>query len=268
MLLPVIATGAETMPPETPQTRCSHCPSENPEISRLLKNADRLYDQFKPREAVNELLKVLKLEPRHFEAIGKLARAYMDTGDMIPETAPEWQDRRIKQYRVAEEYGRKALAIDPNSTWGYFYVAWSLGKIALISPVATQIDLASEIRAYVEKAIALDSQNGYAYHIYGVWQRRMAEIGKMSRVVASVLYGRSIPVGSMEKSIEYLRKAVALNPTMIISRLELGKTYMATENWAEARSFLKSIEELPVKFSDDQSHKEKARQLVEEIRDR
>lgn len=268
LVTPAAGRAAEAAPFETPKTGCAHCQNENSEIPQLLRSADRFYEQFKPRETVSELLKVLKLDPRHFEALGKLARAYIDIGDMIPETAADWQERRIKQYRVAEEYARKAVAVNPNSTWSHFYVAWSLGNIALVSPVGAQIDLANEIRGWIEKAIALDPQNGYAYHIYGVWQRRMSEIGKMSRMLASVFYGRSVPEGSMEKALEYLRKAVALNPTVIVSRLELGKTYIVTENWAQARTSLKSVEELPIKFSDDHNHKQKARQLLEEIKDR
>ncbi|HSF58290.1 MAG TPA: hypothetical protein VLD83_09480, partial [Candidatus Binatia bacterium] len=84
----------------------------------------------------------------------------------------------------------------------------------------------------------------------------------------SVFYGRSIPVGTLEKSIEYLRKAVALNPTVIVSRLELARSYAAVEEWSLARHSLTAIRELPIRFSDDAKHKEKAEQLLEEIKER
>lgn len=90
----------------------------------------------------------------------------------------------------------------------------------------------------------------------------------MSRMFASVVYGRSIPTGNMEKSIEYLNKAVALNPTVIASRLELARSYVAVENWPSARNFLTSIAGLPIQFSDDAKHKQKAEQLLEEINGR
>jgi tetratricopeptide (TPR) repeat protein len=261
------AVAEKTPNSEKPKIGCLHCAADNPEVAQLLKNAERLHSEFKPKEAVNELQKVLKIEPRNFEALVMLSRAYIDIGDSIPEGSPDWQARRMKEYKIAESHARNALAVSPNSTWGHFYVAASLGNIAMVSPVERQLDLAAEIRSATEKAIALDPQNGFAYHIYGVWHRKMAEIGKMSRVVASVVYGRSIPNGTLEKSVEYLRKAVALNPTVIITRLELARTYVATGNASEARSFLKSVEELPVQFSDDREHKQKAKQLLEEIKD-
>jgi FimV-like protein len=87
-------------------------------------------------------------------------------------------------------------------------------------------------------------------------------------VFASVLYGRSLPQGSLEKSVEYLKRAIALNPTVIVSRLELANTYMAMEDFQAARTMLSSIRNLPVQFSDDAKHKQKAEELLEELASR
>lgn len=248
-----------------PKFLCSQCPKEGVDVAQLHRNADRLYREFKAKEAAEELLKILSWDAENFEALVKLSRAHIDLGDMIPESVPGWQEKRMNEYRSAEDYARKAVAVNPGSTWGHFYVAASLGNIAVISPVARQIELAGAIRDAIEKSISLDARNGFAYHAYGVWHRKMAEIGKMSRIVASVVYGRSLPAGSMEQSVEYLKKAITLNPTVIVSRLELARTYIAMEDWPAARSLLSSIRELPVQFSDDATHKQKAGELLEEI---
>ena len=263
---PGAAHSADTALAEDGRGAC--CRQAGPEITQLLKNAERLYTQFKPKEAAAELHKVLQLEPQNFEALAKLSRAHIDMGDMIPHSGQDSQERRMKEYRTAEDYARRAITANPNSTWGHFYVAASLGNIVILSPVGKQIDLAGEIRGSVEKAIALDPQNGFAYCVYGIWHRKMAEIGKTKRMFASLVYGRAVPTGTLEKSIEYLRKAVALNPTVIVSRLELARTYLVTENWLLARNLLSSIRELPVQFSDDTRHKQKAEELLEEIKER
>jgi tetratricopeptide (TPR) repeat protein len=258
----------EPVSPPDAETACPQCRNDSVEIAQLHKTADRLYAQFKPKEAANELLKILRLDPQNFEALIKLSRAYIDLGDMIPESASDWKERRLKDYQTAEDYARRAIKANPNSTWGYFYLGASLGLTAVVSPVARQVELADEIRLALEKSLALDANNGFAYHAYGVWHRKIAEIGKMSRVFASVLYGRSLPQGSMEKSVEYLKKAIALNPTVIVSRLELANTYMAMEDFPAARTMLSSIRNLPVKFSDDAKHKQKAQELLEEVASR
>lgn len=268
LLLPGGGVFAQGGLSQTGRVGCPNCPNDDSPVSGSLQKADELYAAFKPKEALPELLKVLDLEPQNAEALSKIARVYIDFGDAIPESTADWEAKRLKQYQIAEQYARKAVKADPNMVWGHFYIAASLGSMATVSPVAKQIDMAAEIRSAIEKAIALDPQNGFAYHVYGVWHRKMAEIGKMSRMFASVIYGRSIPTGNMEKSIEYLNKAVALNPTVIASRLELARSYVAVENWPSARNFLTSIAGLPIQFSDDAKHKQKAEQLLEEINGR
>lgn len=258
------AWGAE----KSEESKSSCCRSEAAEIQRLHQNVDRLYSQFKAKEAAGELEKILQLDANNFEAYVKLARVHIDIGDMVPERGADWQQNRLSAYRLAEDYARKAVKLNPTSTWGHFWTAVSVGNIAVQSSVAKQVELASEIKNFIEKAISLDPQNGFAYHAYGVWHRKMAEIGNMSRMFASVLYGRSLPSGSLEKSIEYLKKALHFNPNVIASRLELARSYVAVENFSQARTLLASIRELPVQFSDDPKHKKNAEQMLAEITDR
>jgi hypothetical protein len=59
------------------------CRLESPDIARWHINADRLYSQFKPREAVADLSKILQVDSRNFEALVKLARAHIDIGDLM-----------------------------------------------------------------------------------------------------------------------------------------------------------------------------------------
>lgn len=265
-------SGAESLAqgssPKKGRVGCPQCVNDGSPVSRSLQKADQLHAAFKPREALAELLRVLEMDSENPEALSKISRVYIDFGDLIAESTPDWEAKRLEQYQIAEQYARRAVKADPNGTWGHFYVAASLGSAASVSPIARQIEFADEIRASVEKALAADPQNGFAYHLYGVWHRKMAEIGKMKRMFASVFLGRSPPTGTVEQSIEYLKKAVSLNPTVIVSRLELAQSYAALENWPTARNFLVSIRELPIQFSDDAKHKQKAEQLLEEIKQR
>ena len=180
-LLSAPGPGAQSADVTTAPELQSCCRNDGADIARLHKIAERLYTQFKPKEAVAELQKIIRLDGRNFEALVKLARAHIDIGDQIPEDGPDSKDRKIKEYAVAEDYARKAVKVDSHSTWGHFWVAAAAGNIAMVSPVSKQVELAGEIRDQVEKAIALDPNNGSAYHIYGLWHRKMAEIGRASR---------------------------------------------------------------------------------------
>jgi len=262
------AADARAAQPSMGRLGCSHCINDGSEVSQLLLQSDALYVAFKPKEALKALMRVLELEPNHQEALAKAARVYIEFGDIIAETEPGWQEKRFQQYRSAEDYARKAVKSDSNNTWGHFYLAASLGKIAAHSSVSKQIDLADEIRSAVEKSIACDPQNGFAYHVYGMWHRRMAEVGKTSRFLASAFLGRSVPQGNLITSVEYFQKAIGLNPTVISHHLELGKTYIAMGKWDLARASLKSSLAHPLQFSDDANHKKEAEKLLREINDR
>jgi tetratricopeptide (TPR) repeat protein len=247
---------------------CPHCINDGSEVSNLLQQADSLYVAFKTREALHALGRVLQLDPNNFEALAKSARGHIDIGDLIPDSDPNAKENKLKEYRTAEDYARRAVKIDPQNTWGHFYVAASLGKIASQSPPAKQIDLAGEIRAEVEKAIEADPQNGFAYHIYGVWHRRMAEVGGASRMFASAFLWRSVPRGDLNTSVDYLKKAIAINPTVISHHLEIAKTYVDLGRYDLARSALKTSLAQPIQFSDDAKHKREAEKLLAEIADR
>ncbi len=266
----MISPGALSLKDELDGARmaCPPCEENGSEISGLLREADALYESFKPEEALKELSKVLQMDPENHGALSKTSRAYIDIGDMIPESTPDWQKKRLKKYSIAEQYARKAIKADPDSTWGHFYVAASLGKTALLSSVPKQLELSREIRQQVETAIALDPQNGFAYHVYGIWHRKMAEIGQMKRMVVAVLYWDSVPKGKLQKSVEYLREAISLNPTVIVSHWELAKTYVVMQKWQLARQSLDAVLELPIELSDDHLHKKNAEKLLQEIKDR
>src|SRR5262245_4635342 len=137
--------------PKTGRVGCPNCANDGSPISRSLQKADELYAALKPKEALTEFLKVLDADPQNAEALSKIARVYIDFGDLIPESTPDWEAKRLKQYQIAEQYARKAVKADPSVVWGHFYVAVSLGSIATVSPVAKQIDLAGEIRSAIEK---------------------------------------------------------------------------------------------------------------------
>jgi len=52
-----------------------------------------------------------------------------------------------------------------------------------------------------------------------------------------------------------------------LSRLELARSYVAVQDFPDARAMLKSIPALPIQFSDDPKHKEESAELLQEIKD-
>ena len=235
------------------------------EVAETIARAAILYRQFKSREALTEIEKALVMAPDHPEVLIWAARTSIDLGDLIPETVPDREKKRIERYRAAERYARTAVKGRHGSTWPHFFLAVALGKLAEFSDIKTQIAMAREIRKEADKAIALDPDNGFAYHVLGVWHRRLAEINKVERLLVQLFLQESVPAGRLNDSARYLEKAIQHNPDIITHHLELAKTYQTLGKMELAREHLITVDKLPVQFSDDGLHKRNAKKLLEDI---
>jgi len=177
----------------------------------------------------------------------------------------DYKEKQKEKYQQAELYARKAVKVNPNDTWGHFYLSAASGKYALLLGKKEQVERSKAIKVEIEKALELDPKNDYAYHALGRWHRRMAEIGGVKRFFGGILYG-GIPKGTFEESEKYLKKAVELRPNYVNHHLELGRTYMALEKYdLAAREFEKCLE-LAVTTSKDPMYKEEAKAELEKAK--
>jgi tetratricopeptide (TPR) repeat protein len=232
-----------------------------------IRSGDDAYAQFDDQKALEHYLEALKLEPQNYEALWKASRAYVDIADLIPATDKDVKQRQMKLYSEGTAYAKKAVAANPNDTWGHFQVAAALGKKLLLLGKKEQIDGSKQIRAEIDKAIELDPGNDLAYHALGRWHRRMAEIGGAKRFFGSLLYG-SIPKGSFAESEKNLKKAVEMKPEYVNHHLELGRTYVSLEKYdLAAEEFQKAID-LPKTTSKDDVLKADAQAELTKIKNR
>jgi tetratricopeptide (TPR) repeat protein len=211
---------------------------------------DQAYAQFDDQQALAQYQEALKLEPANYEALWKASRAMVDIADVIPATDKDVKERQKKQYTEATSLAKKAVAANPDDTWGHFQLAASNGKRLLLLGKKEQIEASKAVRAEIDKAIELDPENDLAYHALGRWHRRMAEIGGAKRFFGSIIYG-SIPKGSFEESELNLRKAIELNPKYANHYLELGRTLVALKKYNEAAQAFQTCIELPKTTSKD-----------------
>jgi tetratricopeptide (TPR) repeat protein len=232
-----------------------------------IKAGDEAYAKFDDQKALEQYLEAIKLEPQNYEALWKASRADVDIADVITGTDKDSKQRRMKLYTDGTDYGKKAVAVNPNDTWGHFQVAAALGKKLLMLGQKEQVDGSKLIKAEIDKAIQLDPSNDLAYHALGRWHRRIAEIGGAERFFGSILYG-SIPKGTFAESEKYLKKAVDMKPEFINHRLELGMTYVSLKKYGlAAQEFQKAID-LPKTTSKDDVLKAQAQAELAKLKGR
>jgi tetratricopeptide (TPR) repeat protein len=222
-----------------------------------LKKGDELYGQKKDAEALEAYLAAVQADPSSYEAAWKACRSMIDNGDLTDVKAKGGEDKQKKFYKDSETYGRKAVALNPNDTWGHFYLSAALGKYALMLGKKEQIAMSREIKGLIEKAISLDAANDLAFHALGRWHRKIAEIGGAKRLFGSILYG-SIPKGSYEESAQALQKAAELRPDYLNHHIELARTYMAMDKYKEAVVEYQKVIDMPGSTSKDPDYKKEA----------
>ncbi|MGZ5497601.1 MAG: tetratricopeptide repeat protein [Candidatus Aminicenantales bacterium] len=223
-----------------------------------ISEGDAAYSRFDDQAALAHYQAALALEPANYVALWKASRALVDIADVIPATDKDVEERQKKMYTDAVALARKAVAANPNDTWGHFQLAASNGKRLLLLGKKEQIAASKEVKVEIDKALELDPTNHLAYHALGRWHRRMDEIGGAKRFFGGILYG-SIPKGSYAESEKNLRKAIELHPEYVNHYLELGRTLVALKKYDEAaQSFQKAID-LPKTTSKDDVLKAEAK---------
>ncbi len=222
-----------------------------------VKTGDDYYAQFNDEKALEAYLQAVEMDPTNYEALWKAARALIDVADALPAKDPATSEKQKKMYLQAEEYAQKAVKVNPNDTWGHFFLSAALGKRALLLGKKEQIQMSRRVKAEIEKAIELDPNNDLAYHALGRWHRRMAEIGGVKRALGGLLYG-DIPRGTFEESEKYLKKAVELRPDYTNHYLELGRTYLAMEKKDLATTCFQQCLDAPITTSKCELYKKEA----------
>ncbi len=232
-----------------------------------LKAGDQYYAQFDDNKALEEYRRALELEPENYEALWKIARALIDVADALPPKEPGTLTKQKKMYAEAEEYARRAVKLNPNDTWGHFFLSAAMGKRALMLGKKEQIEMSREVKAEIEKALELDPNNDLAYHALGRWHRRMAEIGGVKRALGGLFYG-DIPRGSFEESEKCFKRAIEIRPDYTNHYLELGRTYLAMGKRDLAIQAFEKCLECPITTSKCELYKKEASEELARLKGR
>ena len=215
-------------------------------VTELLAHGDSLYDSYKYIESAEYYRQAAAADSQCFDAFWKLGRSLNFLGELVP------KDSQLAVFEEAREVEIIALKLRDSSADAHFELARAVGKIALFKGIFNSIGLAKQVKAEAERALALDSLHDGAWHILGRWHREVAKKPKLLR----------IPLGlgeaNKKDAITYMQKAVALNPTLINHRLEMGITYLEYGMKTEAKEEFDHCLSLPGKGPVDDKYKEEA----------
>ena len=146
------------------------------------------------------------------------------THHYLSESAIEKSEDK-KNALKAFKYIEQANDIDPDNPNILKWYVIALGKTVEEDTIRNQIEQSKNIQTIALKVIELLPNDEFCYSIMGQWHYKLADLGRASRRIASILFSEP-PKGSFEEAQYFFEKSLQYNPDYIGTYYWLGKTYL------------------------------------------
>ena len=135
------------------------------------------------------------------------------THHYLSESAIEKSEDK-KNALKAFKYIEQANDIDPDNPNILKWYVIALGKTVEEDTIRNQIEQSKNIQTIALKVIELLPNDEFCYSIMGQWHYKLADLGRASRRIASILFSEP-PKGSFEEAQYFFEKSLHYNPDYI-----------------------------------------------------
>jgi tetratricopeptide (TPR) repeat protein len=225
----------------------------------LIAKGDAFDERLQANEALQFFLPAEKLEPNNAELLVRIARQYRH---LMSDTSSKKEKLRLGYISLG--FAQRAATLAPNNAEAQLSPAISYGKMLPSMGSKEQVDASPKIKEAVDRTLQLNPKNDTAWHILGRWNRVLADMNPLKRMLAGALYG-NLPVTTNEAAEKCLLKAIATNPNRLMHYIELGRIYAAMGRKEDARKFIEKGLSMPNKEKDDPEMKTIGQELLKKL---
>lgn len=220
---------------------------------------DKAHAAMNATDALSHYQEAVRVDPSNAEALWRASAEAIDLG--------EFDDaRRDSLYRLGEQYARRAVQGDANSSMAHFALAKALGRRALSLGARERVKYAGEVRKEALEALRLDSANAGALHVMGMWHANIMRLSGVTRFFAkNLLGGKTFSEANWNDAARTLERAVALEPERVVHRLDLAGVYRDRGEKAKARAEYQKALDLPARDYNDKWYKAQAERELKDM---
>ena len=227
-----------------------------------IAKGDSAREAMQSANALQHYEAAVKADSLNYEALWKASREAVDLGEFNPS-----KDEQIRLYAVAEQYARRAVAVNSQDAEGHFNLARAIGRNALRMGTRDRIKYAKVVRVEALEALKHSPKHAGALHVMGVWNAEVMRLNGFSRMIAkNFLGGQIFGEASWDNAVRYMEESVQEEPNRIVHRLDLGKVYMDRDMKDKAREQFQTLLNQPDRDANDKSYKRDAEQQLNKLR--
>ena len=188
-----------------------------------------------------------------------IAKQYAESMADVPDAASK---KRAAETAVA--YSKKALKLAPNHGEAHLSLSISYGRLLDFQGAKKKVELSRLVKNHADKAIRLNPNSDYAWHMLGRWHRGIVNVDPLMKGLAKIVYG-GLPEASNREAIDAFKKAIELNPNRLSHHIELGMALCDIGKKKEGRAAIERGLSMPVRERADPDTKRRGKLFLSKL---
>lgn len=208
-------------------------------------------DQTPILAAIDKYKEVLAVDPQNYDALWRMSWAFLWLGDHSSE------EKKIDIFTQGMDFGKKAIEVNPNGLDGHYWYGSNMGKYGEARGIFKSLQFIDPIIQEMETNLKIDPNHYKSITVLGIIYRKAPPW--------------PVSVGDMDKSLEFLQRAISINDKSLHAHLNLGITYNKLKEWQKAKECFQKVIDMPMEpdwIPENLEYKEEAREILMMMRNR